>query len=287
MTTNIANTGESSLLRVLDDVLNATKYNGLDLSGIRKNLIKISSNIRERNARILTYLVIYARCGTNSSKLRDKIGNLDEGARYIRLLSGDQVKMKAEKSDTLTLPRIAIALLPVYLMIRKLKKDAFIKQVNVELDIAYHDIIFCGVERIREMSGYAQFYSQFSKLISNDKEYDEVKQEEWIMVASNGYINDNVVHSLMETAISSRIITIDMIDAAINRILESVVIQEPVVETIFPINRSPVVNDPMEIAVDTALTVTQAASERDSRLRAKRKKTRDRILEEEESEQEA
>lgn len=287
MTTNIANTGESSLLRVLDDVLNATKYNGLDLSGIRKNLIKISSNIRERNARILIYLVIYARCGTNSSKLRDKIGNLDEGARYIRLLSGDQVKMKAEKSDTLTLPRIAIALLPVYLMIRKLKKDAFIKQVNVELDIAYHDIIFCGVERIREMSGYAQFYSQFSKLISNDKEYDEVKQEEWIMVASNGYINDNVVHSLMETAISSRIITIDMIDAAINRILESVVIQEPVVETIFPINRSPVVNDPMEIAVDTALTVTQAASERDSRLRAKRKKTRDRILEEEESEQEA
>lgn len=287
MATNVNNSRASVLRSVLDTVLESTKYNGLDLSAIRKNLAKLSTNINERNARIATYLVIYSRCGTNSNKLRDKISNLSEGAKYIRIMSDDQVRMKAERSDTLTLPRIAIAMLPVYLMVRKLRRDAFIKQVNVDLDVVYHDIVFCGVERIREMPGYMQFYSQFSKLISKGKEYDEEKQEEWIMVANNGYINDNTIHRLMDFAITTQNITIEMIESALNQILDSVVVHNPVAETVALIDRNPVINDPMEMAVDTALTATQATSERDTRLRGKRKKTKDKILEEEESEQES
>jgi hypothetical protein len=161
----------------LDEIFDALTYNGFSIDDVRKNVIVESDGsfrtIEEVRNFIIVSLISLAKAGNNLSKLTSKVKDKQVGLEVKKKIKEFGIKVKAKDPGTITLPRMAIAFLPTYILIRKKFKEHLQRQTASTLNIVYCDISLCGVEEIWNKTGYQDFYHSFSKLIGKKKKKDD------------------------------------------------------------------------------------------------------------------
>lgn len=209
--------GKDSTNKTEDDVINmiqlmgkATEYEGFSAEKIRLKMINNAKTSFVLYKTLGIAFVAYARVGNNVGKLAKKRTDIKMSLELVNSISEMGVVMKADKSDSLTLPRLAIAFMPEYLAFRKSGLIRLESQTGVTLDVEYQDLCFAGCDSINNKKGYPDYYDDFSRKISNggkgvvDDEKEEKKfkvdLKKWKDVSEKGYRNDPKVMNRMVKA---------------------------------------------------------------------------------------
>jgi hypothetical protein len=203
---------EDKFLEMITLISDATVYEGFSPTKVRSNFIGSHPDVKNYTQNLSMIFIAYARIGNNIGKLNQKRVDPVKATELMRAVEALGMKKKAIKSDTLTLPRMAIAFMPEYLVFRKnLMKDLQI-QADTTLNVVYQDVAFAGCDQISSMVGYTEFYDQFSRLITNNgkgvaaddkaEKNHIAAQAGWRKVATTGYRQDSLVGSRMVTAMS-------------------------------------------------------------------------------------
>lgn len=192
-------------------MIDGLTYNGLDLNKIRKKIYSKDITVEESCDDVVCMLMAYMMIGNNTAKLTDKITSKSIGESIKLKLRSYDVRQRPSSSETLTLPRIAIAFLPAYFLLRSFAESKLQKQTSSTIDVRFMDVAFCGVPEIWNKEGYSLFYSEFNNLISdpekNVEDDDQIMlnshsltedQMSWVEIAANGYKTDVKVKLIME-----------------------------------------------------------------------------------------
>jgi len=198
----------------ISNLLEELSYDGYDPIKLRSKFNNSDESIKD----IIICLSAYSKVGNNSNKLTNKVKDKNTGKKVLNTLKKLDVKNSAESSDSLTLPRIASAFMPVYFLFRILLNKNLGANDHTNTEIA--DICFCGYKEIYNYKGYKEFYDEFSRSISNldhelrsaretkkqslaeiradiIKEHND-NQIRWLKIIRTGFINDSKVMKLME-----------------------------------------------------------------------------------------
>jgi hypothetical protein len=219
-----------------EDIINLIKslsYNGLDLKKIRS---KMDRDDKEKAiSDVMTCLISYMKVGNNPNKMNSTVVDKNVGNMALNVITNLGIMKRATDSETLTLPRIALAFLPSYLLLRKFSEDTLDFQIDVDLDVIYMDIAFCGVNSIWADDDYKEFYGRFNELIAPKERANKRKrgddgdaqrrETDWQEVASNGYRNDSMIHGIMNGAlkkVQKGKVTYDDVRTSIIKIFEKV-----------------------------------------------------------------
>jgi hypothetical protein len=224
---------DDDILKVVDGLT----YNGLDLNKIRKKILKKSESAVSLHDDVISMLLTYMMIGNNVRKLGEKITNKVIGDAVKIKLRAYEVKQKPVDSESITLPRIAIAFMPAYYLLRYLSESKLQKQTSSKIDVRFMDIVFCGVPEIFDKEGYKTYYSEFNKLIEKKDDRSEEDDPEplnsdglteyqasWVEIALNGYKADVKVRAIMERVlkISKEEVSADKIRETIDEIMKTV-----------------------------------------------------------------
>lgn len=204
---------EDAVRKFLDEI----SYNGFNLTEIRDAIIKEHDNVQiVRN--VMLCFAAYSKVGNNMNKLSLNVKSQASGNNAMVALRSLGIKKKAEQSNDLTLPRVAIAFLPAYLAFRRLYADKFQDQTSSKVSVVFKDIVFAGVEVIWNMQGYQDFYEQFNDLINSDQAEKSTKRArtsskqnrndiDWREIAKTGYESDYISKRLMRNVLRTEVIT--------------------------------------------------------------------------------
>jgi len=204
---NLTLDSDDDILKVVDGLT----YNGLDLNKIRKKVLIKSDSSVSLHDDVISMLLTYMMIGNNVRKLGEKITDKSVGEAVKVKLRAYEVKQRPVDSESVTLPRIAIAFMPAYYLLRYLSETKLQRQTSSKIEIRFMDIVFCGVPEIFDKEGYKTYYSEFSKLIEKRDSRSEDEDDEplnsdglteyqasWVEIALNGYKADIKVKTIME-----------------------------------------------------------------------------------------
>jgi hypothetical protein len=202
---------------MFDIARDASQYNGLDLNEIRKTFLnKYPGNNTTASRDLALLLLGYIRVGNKIGKLNSKRKDTAITKEMVSLSQRIGVVAKANTATDLTYPRIALAFMGELLICRKFLANDLQKQIDCQLDVEYHDLVFAGCPQLSSMAGYADFHKGFSALIYRIKtkagkvsygvESDDAtfvaNHERWLKVAKNGYSRDTKLHASIRAAIA-------------------------------------------------------------------------------------
>lgn len=219
---DLENLTDADIVTLFEDLT----YNGFDIDGVRmKVLNREDRSLDEIQYDVILCLTALAKAGNNITKLTKKVKNPKTGKNLSEFLRRLGVKKRAKSADDLTLPRIGIAFLAPYLSLRKLYADKIQVQIKSDLDVAFMDMVFCGIPDIWNMEEYQGFYIKFGKLISKEDTTEDQDDEEpvqkkrktrssskrgvdidsndfpWVRIATEGHEND--YEEIKESVISA------------------------------------------------------------------------------------
>jgi len=226
--------GEEDYHAILEDL----EYLGLNLQKIRDSFKDEGGNHNVKP--IIMILLSFMKVGNNADRLTKKVKKVGTGKEIKKILKKYNVQKRPKDSDTITMPRVALAFLPAYLVLRRIYRDHLQKQTSSKIDVVYMDLSFAGVPAIHSMRGYLTYYNEFSKAIKSNEEGDSDSDEEqerprkkarrgiellsddekkWFDVACNGYASDTLIHQMMLDAINFETVTLEDATRFINIIL--------------------------------------------------------------------
>lgn len=202
---------EEEILKMISLAESATKYDGFDPNNVRKNFIsyrkgKINETVRD----LLVCFMAYSVCGNNTSRLTKKRQGMTISKTVMEFLNEIGIRKISSSKTGFTLPRIALAFMPEYLLYRKFIGKDFQDQTSSSLDLKYKDVVFNGCTTIREMAGYKSFHLEFSSFITSpgtevalDDKTFLAKISRWDKIALAGYRSDVGIHNAMQAAITA------------------------------------------------------------------------------------
>jgi hypothetical protein len=203
------NSSTLKIVQMLVDVSLGTRYDGFNASRIRSQFARdCGVNDDKTFARNLCLaFTAYARIGNNVSKLGSKRENSKISKEVMNIVNKMKIKKKAnDRSDT-TLPRIAIAFMPEYLVYRKSIAKELQAQTSSTISVEYQDIVFVGFPGISGIDGYDKFHLEFSSFIHNPKDPPKIDDEKflrevskWKSISVKGYGSDKEMSPRMQHA---------------------------------------------------------------------------------------
>jgi hypothetical protein len=203
---------EADILRLIETIVPAIVYLGFKPQYIRHVFLKKYTTLPIAVRNLMFCFSAYAYIGNNIAKLQHKRVDVDISKRLMQAVETMGVAKQGQNNDTLTLPRLAIAFMPEYLIYRKVIARDLQDQTESTLAVVYKDIVFYGCKEIRDLAGYADFHKEFSSFIMHGQKKEiadmtdaKVKStyERWNKVSVNGYKADAQIHTRMATAISA------------------------------------------------------------------------------------
>jgi hypothetical protein len=195
-----------ALIRIIDPAL---KYLGFSPRYTRKTLLSKSDNIKVSARDLILCFAGYAHIANNVTKLNSKRVDVGISQKVMKAITSMGVVKRAIRKDHLTLPRLAIAFMPEYLIFRKFLTNDLQDQTEAAIDTKLKDLAFYGCDAIRNIVGYTDFHKEFSALIykpgteiSLDDKSFLTNYNRWNKVQSKGYSKDTQIHGIMEAALS-------------------------------------------------------------------------------------
>lgn len=204
-------TTEAGILALIATILPAIVYDGYKPSRIRSKFIKKHDDKNVVAKDLIMCFSAYAHIGNNITKLQKRRVDVNTGAKLQAAVETMGVKKADRSRYGLTLPRIAIAFMPEYLMFRRFWAKDLQSQTASSINVAYKDVAFAGCAAIRAMAGYPEYHEEFATYIFSGKPNDiaDPKDEkfiknhkQWTKVATTGYSSDAEVHARMTTALN-------------------------------------------------------------------------------------
>lgn len=156
---------------------------------------------------LIKCLMAYASAGNNLRKLTERVTDIDRARGIVASITTAGVKQTASGPGDITLPRLAIAFMSVYLAYRYNARSILQNQTSSTIDVVFKDVAFCGHRGIYNMAGYTEFYQEFSMLIGPPDEEvaaGESKEdfdEHWPLIAQEGYEKDTGMHGLVDSVV--------------------------------------------------------------------------------------
>lgn len=207
---NFAANSVSSIIDLMEIIEPAVKYDGFNPKVIRDTFIDKYENDEDCSRDLLISFTAYSTIGNNISKLNNKRNNPKVAKMVMEYIQSIGISKKAADKNALTLPRIAIAFMPEYLVYRKYIARGLQNQTSSPINVIYKDIVFLGNNQIRAMDGYIDFHKEFSSYIiqpGTDVALDDkvflAKYNRWNKVVISGYATDTDIHARMGVAIST------------------------------------------------------------------------------------
>jgi hypothetical protein len=186
------------LIRIRDDSL---KYLGFDPRATRKRFLERNADMSENTMELITVFSAYAHIGNNITKLSNKRVDIKVSKEVASLVNRMGVQKKAEKSDSFTLPRLAIAFMPEYLIYRMYLTMGLQNLTTSTVPLEFKDLAFAGCSEIHGMPGYDLFWKEYSSLIVDPGNETDVEDKDflsklskWKNVATTGYLGDTDIH---------------------------------------------------------------------------------------------
>lgn len=195
---------DDDIMAILSDLAstdNACVYDGLNTVKIRKNFISRCLDEKNYATNLIMCFIAYSAASKDFGKLKSKRVDTSKTAQLIKDISQMNVIVTGTlNSDTLTLPRLAIAFMPEYFLWRKSMAQNLVSHVS-SIDKIYQDVVFSGCVDIKSIPGFDDFnlyYSSRIKLVSNEngKRVHGVDQndakfkaevEGWNVIAMQGF----------------------------------------------------------------------------------------------------
>lgn len=207
-------TSDSDISDMVDIILPAIKYEGFEPKVLREAFVKNFDDVFDFTKNIIFCFMAYAEVGNTTGKLGIKRKDVKIGSKLSTAIGTIGVKRVAETNEEPTLPRLALAFMPLYLHYRKMAKNMLTPKVPTELAIEYQDVCFIGCKQISGSDQYGKYYKEFSSLIyskekgvKTDDEAFVKSLENWRRVSTNGYENDTDIHNQIDSVVRMRICT--------------------------------------------------------------------------------
>lgn len=196
-----------SLVRIIDPAL---KYLGFNPRYMRSVFCGRSNNIDVLTRDLILIFAGYCHVANNITKLSKKRVNIDVSRKVMSSITAIGIVKKATNKDHMTLPRIAIAFMPEYLIYRKFLVNNLQNQTEADIAVEYKDIIFHGCTEISGKTNYLQFHKEFSALIYKPDTETDLEDKtflknynRWSKVTKSGYKSDTQIHQHMSNAINA------------------------------------------------------------------------------------
>lgn len=201
---------EGGILALIDQIIPAIKYEGFKPEHSRKLFISKKPS-REAIARDLVMVFsAYSHIGNNIGKLNKRRVDLVISEKLMKSVETMGVVKQNKTKDGLTLPRLAIAFMPEYLVFRKYLGGELQNQTESKVAVEFKDIVFYGCPEIRSRTEYESFHMEFSSYIFKKEEDTDVddkvfvkKYKQWNKVSTQGYKSDSAIHGRMADAINA------------------------------------------------------------------------------------
>jgi hypothetical protein len=203
-------TTEAGIIGLINMIDPALQYLGFSPRHSRKVFCDRDPSVTVLSRDLLLCFSAYSRIANNVAKLNKQRVDLDISRKVMGAINGMGIVKRATQKDHLTLPRIAIAFMPEYLLYRKFLVTGLQDQTDAQIDVVYKDIIFHGCSDISTKANYLQFHKEFSALIYKPKEETPLDDKgflanynRWSKVTVKGYRNDTQIHAHMTAAINA------------------------------------------------------------------------------------
>jgi hypothetical protein len=200
----------------LQGMFEGIQYDGLNLPKIRAKFIASIKDVKSERKKAIDLIKIlqaYIVCGNNSEKLLSKIVDKSQGRELRDTLKSLEIKRSATSSDDMTAPRMALAFIPVLIIIRRYYSGLNKIPVKAgEVEVWKQDLAFLGIEYFSSDALYINFHKTFSKTLKDasdkankvkkdESEDFEVYWQRWKIIAENGKKNDSIFNELIKFAI--------------------------------------------------------------------------------------
>jgi hypothetical protein len=221
-----AATTVEDLMKLIDMIDPAVKYSGFTPRHTRMVVKGRNANMTVIAKEIVICFYAYSHIGNNIGKLGERRVDLAISSKVMDACTQIGIVKMERTKDALTLPRVAIAFMPEYLLFRKFIASELQDQTESSINVFYKDIAFDGCPTIRGMPGYSEYHKEFSNFIYKGK--IEVKMDDagfltsynrYLKVTRAGYNSDTQIHDNMKHAIEASVMTKQ---AAIQRIVENI-----------------------------------------------------------------
>lgn len=191
--------------RMVKVILPSIKYKGFDPALIRRIFVENSDDHIMFVKRLMICFSGYAEVGNSVGKLSTKRKDPEFAQRMAQVLTTLGIKKKAVTSDDLTLPRLAIAFMPLYLLFRIHHRTRVPVKSKSNLPIEHQDICFSGYAPLSGSETYHKFHLEFSSLIYIKEKGVKLDNPEfltsvarWRDVSEKGYAADKEIHDSMD-----------------------------------------------------------------------------------------
>jgi hypothetical protein len=209
---------EISKIEDIEKLIVDLTYDGFNSKEIRDEFERRKGTFSD----LVICLIAYAKIGNNPKKLNEKIKNLETGKSVLDVMVRLGINNSSDGVAKLTLSRLALAFMPVYLSLRISIKDKL--EENELTDRIISDICFCGCEMIYDSEGYEDFHKMFSRSISDiDYEIEEARSDhrrpmsyvenlekkyqenyvDWLKVMTRGFESDTTIKDKVELIFTS------------------------------------------------------------------------------------
>jgi len=200
---------DNEILTMITVMDASTKYAGFSPRFMRSEFLRRHNDPNVAAKNLFLSFNAYSRIGNNPSKLGHKRIEMVNSKALATHLTSNGIAIRAKDVDTLTLPRLAIAFMPQYLLFRKFCVSQLQDQTSSKLNVVYKDVAFNGCPLINTMPEYDSFNTEFSSYIYKKGVEVDIKDEKflksierWRKIASKGYAEDKEIHTMMDEAVT-------------------------------------------------------------------------------------
>jgi hypothetical protein len=148
---------ENSALKEFNDTFNAIKHSGLNLDKVRANLylnVRTHYNLKDIPNIIMKMIGAYVNVGSNIGRLQKNVSDSITASKLSAIMR--KCRITSESNNLLTLPKIALAFMPIVLRIRNVKRNDLQSQSDL-IHVVYQDLSFAGCP-IADKSGFRGYY---------------------------------------------------------------------------------------------------------------------------------
>lgn len=163
--------------------------------GIAPNVELTNVQFAKLSKQIVKCLTAYNKVGNAPSKVATSVMDPALAASATAACSQLDVVAKAATGDGITLARMAVALMPVTLVLRNQLKSP--KRFDGALPGWAQDCCFRGCNNIRGLAGYTEFITKWDAAMSKSRGFRK-NETNWQEVADLGYSGDTVLVAHMD-----------------------------------------------------------------------------------------
>jgi len=190
------------------------KYEGFNSKLCRGAFMETGEDVEDIVKNMFLCFEAFAHIGNKITKLNVRRVDVIQAKKLMTFVENLGVKKSDRTATGLTLPRIAIAFMPEYLLFRKFVTKGLQNQTDSAIDVIYKDTTFYGCETIRKIAGYEDFHKQMSCIYTLCDVCGDITDKgfvkgypRWCNVSKQGYKSDPDIHENMINALSSTSLT--------------------------------------------------------------------------------